>query len=96
MSSPAFDITTRLADLVEAAAKQGPQVVTKEGAETAVILSIDDWKLIRAGEGWRLQLPKDSSDSLKDPLLDPNGPHDIYIPPAGAINIVRPSSSNSQ
>ena len=51
MSSTAFDIcTTRLADLVEAAAKTGPQVVTKDGSETAVIVSINDWKLI---SGWR-------------------------------------------
>jgi prevent-host-death family protein len=84
MSSPDFDITTRLADLVEAAAKTGPQVVTKDGSETAVIVSINDWKLIRAGESWKVKLPEDASKpSLKDPLLDPNGPHDIYIPPRG-------------
>lgn len=84
MPSPAFDITTRLADLVDAAAKQGPQVVTKDGSETAVIVSINDWKLIRAGEAWRVNLPEDTSKPiLKDPLLDPNGPKDIYIPPRG-------------
>jgi prevent-host-death family protein len=84
MSSTAFDITTRLADLVEAAGKDGPQVLSKDGVETAVLISINDWKLIRAGETWKLRLPEDASKpSMKDPLLDPDGPHDIYIPPRG-------------
>lgn len=91
MSSTAFDITTRLADLVEAAARTGPQVVTKDGSETAVIVSIEDWKLIRAGESWKVRLPEDASKpSLQDPLLDPNGPHDIYIPPRGRFRLRKP------
>ena len=73
MSTTAFDITTQLAALVEAAAKEGPQIVTKDGVETAVLLSITEWK--------RLQ-PAVKTSSV-DPLLDPNGPHDIYIPPRG-------------
>jgi prevent-host-death family protein len=73
MSSPAFDITTRLADLVEAAAKEGPQVVTKDGVETAVLVSITEWKRLQPAEG----------APLADPLLDPKGPHDIYIPLRG-------------
>ena len=80
MSSPAFDIKTQLSDLVETTLKEGPQVVTKDGVETAVLVSIEDWKHLKAGQPWKLPLDP-SARSLKDILLDPNGPHDIYIPP---------------
>ncbi len=82
MSSATFDIPTQLADLVEAAAKDGPQILAKDGVEAAVLVSIEDWKHIRSGELWKLP-PDPSRRSLKDVLLDPNGPHDIYIPPRG-------------
>jgi len=73
MSSPASDITTQLSDLVETALKEGPQVVLKDGVETAVLISIEDWK----------HLQKSNRHHAIDPLTDPNGPHDIYIPPRG-------------
>ena len=80
MSSPAFDIKTQLSDLVESALKEGPQVVTKDGVETAVLVSIEDWKRLNPGADSNPIPPR---RSLKDILLDPNGPHDIYIPPRG-------------
>jgi prevent-host-death family protein len=70
ISSPAFDIKTQLSDLVETALKQGPQVVTKDGVETAVLVSIEDWKHLKAGQPWKLP-PDPSARSLKDILLDP-------------------------
>ncbi len=72
MSSPAFDITSPLSDLVEATLKEGPQVVTKDGVETAVLISIEDWKRLKTGN--QQKLPSASSRSLKDVLLDPDGP----------------------
>jgi antitoxin Phd len=89
MSSPAFDIPIQLAGLVEAAAKDGPQVLAKDGVEAAVLISIEDWKHIKAGELWKLP-PDPSRRSLKEILLDPNGPHDIYIPPRGRYRRRKP------
>lgn len=89
MSSPVHDVATRLSDLVETTLKEGPQVVTKDGAEAAVLVSIDDWKVIKAHKAWRL--PSDPPrESLKDILLDPNGPHNIYIPPRGRFKLRPP------
>jgi prevent-host-death family protein len=82
MSSPVFDIDTRLSDLVETTLKEGPQVVIKDGVETAVLVSIEDWKNLKAGQPFGL--PSDGPRrSIKELLLDPNGPHDIYVPPRG-------------
>jgi prevent-host-death family protein len=80
MSSSAFDITAQLADLVDAASKQGPQIVTKDGVETAVLVSISEWKRLQPFAG----------KASVDPLLDPNGPHDIDIPPRGRFRLREP------
>ena len=81
MSSPAFDIATPLSDLLETTLKEGPQVISKDGVEAAVLISIEDWKHLKASEP--ASLPEAERRSLKEILLDPNGPHDIYIPPRG-------------
>ena len=46
-------------------------MVTRRGVETAVLVPIDEWKHLR--ERVRQSIP--------DPLLDPNGPHDIPFGP---------------
>ena len=88
MSSTAFDITTPLTDLVEATLKEGPQVVTKDGVETAVLVPIKDWKHLQAGQRLGAGSP---GRPLKEILLDPNGPHDIYIPPRGRYRRRKPA-----
>jgi prevent-host-death family protein len=66
-----YDAKARFSELLDAALKDGPQVVTRRGVETAVLVPIDEWK----------NLKDRAKQSIPDPLLDPNGPHDIYIPP---------------
>ena len=69
-----------MAGLLDAALKDGPQVVTRRGVETAVLVPIDEWK----------RLNGQARPSLKDILLDPNGPHDLDIPPRGRIRLRPP------
>jgi prevent-host-death family protein len=71
MTWPVYDAKARFSEFLDAAINDGPQVVTRRGVETAVLVPIDEWKKLKDG-------PK---RSLKDVLLDPNGPHDLYIPP---------------
>ncbi len=40
----------RLSEVVEKALHQGPQVITRRGAETAVVLSMDDYRKMRQPE----------------------------------------------
>jgi prevent-host-death family protein len=71
MAWQVYDAKARFSEFLDTALKDGPQVVTRRGVETAVLVSIDEWKRL-----------KDRSKSpVPDPLLDPNGPHDLYIPP---------------
>jgi len=68
---PVYDAKARFSELLDAALKDGPQVVTRRGVETAVLVPIGEWK----------QLKAQARPSIKDVLLDPNGPHDIHLPP---------------
>ena len=68
---PVYDAKARFSEFLETALKKGPQVVTRRGVETAVLVPIDEWKRLKG----------EKRESLKDVLLDPNGPHDLYIPP---------------
>ncbi len=40
----------RLSEVVDKALDQGPQVITRRGAETAVVLSMDDYRRMRRPE----------------------------------------------
>ena len=40
----------RLSEVVDKALNQGPQVITRRGAETAVVLSMDDYRRLRQPE----------------------------------------------
>ncbi len=73
MSWKVYDAKARFSEFLDAALSKGPQIVTKRGVETAVLLPIDEWK--------RLKSEKETiSAPFIDPLTDPNGPHDLYIP----------------
>lgn len=70
MAWQVYDAKARFSELLDTALKDGPQVVTRRGVEAAVLVPIDEWKRLKD----RVKPP------FPDPLLDPNGPHDI--PPA--------------
>jgi prevent-host-death family protein len=64
------DAKARFSELLETTLREGPQVVTRRGVEAAILVPIDEWKRLRQGV-----------ESFVDPLTDPSGPHDLYIPP---------------
>ncbi|HUA91380.1 MAG TPA: type II toxin-antitoxin system Phd/YefM family antitoxin [Terracidiphilus sp.] len=68
---PVYDAKARFSELLDAALKDGPQIVSRRGVETAVLVPIDEWERLKG----------EKRESIKDILLDPNGPHDLLIPP---------------
>jgi prevent-host-death family protein len=66
-----FDAKARFSEFLDSALNEGPQVLTRRGVETAVLVPIDEWK----------RLQNEAKRAVPDPLLDPNGPHDLFIPP---------------
>ena len=71
MTWPVYDAKARFSELLDAAVEQGPQIISRRGVETAVVVPIEEWK--------RLQIA--TRHLAVDPLTDPNAPHDLYIPP---------------
>jgi antitoxin Phd len=41
------DAKARFSEFLDAAVKKGPQIVTRRGVETAVLLPIDQWKRLQ-------------------------------------------------
>jgi antitoxin Phd len=74
MAWQVYDAKARFSELLEVTLKDGPQIVTRRGVETAVLVPIDEWKRLKAG----------ARPSLKEILLDPGGPRfENIVPPRG-------------
>lgn len=65
------DAKARFSELLEASLAEGPQIVTKRGVETAVILSIEEWR----------RLERTARPDLKQLLLSPEARTDTLTPP---------------
>jgi antitoxin Phd len=79
---PVYDAKARFSELLDATIKEGPQIVSKRGVETAVLVPINEWKRLKA----------QARPTLKEILLNPNGPRfdDDFIPPRGRFRLTRP------
>jgi antitoxin Phd len=82
MSWQVYDAKARFSEFLETTLKEGPQVLTRRGVETAVLVPIEEWRHMKD----RAKL------SIPDPLLDPNGPHNIPLPPERPVLKLRPFS----
>jgi prevent-host-death family protein len=71
---PVQDAKARFSEFLEACIKEGPQVVTKRGAEAAVLVPVDEWRRLKANA--RL--------SIKQLLLSEVGRTDALTPLRGA------------
>ena len=65
------DAKAKFSEFLEASLAEGPQIVTKRGVETAVLLSIEQWR----------RLEKMTKPSLKELLLAPEARTDALTPP---------------
>jgi prevent-host-death family protein len=70
MSWSVQDAKARFSELLEASRKEGPQIVTKRGIETAVVVPIEEWR----------RLQERPRPSLKDLLLAPEPRFELEIP----------------
>ncbi|MFA6920709.1 MAG: type II toxin-antitoxin system Phd/YefM family antitoxin [Gallionella sp.] len=70
---PVQDAKSRFSELLEACVNEGPQLVTRRGAETAVLIHINEWK----------RLSNAARPSLKSLLLSDIGRADFELPPRG-------------
>jgi prevent-host-death family protein len=70
------DAKARFSEFLDTALKKGPQVVTRRGVETAVLVPIEEWnRLLRAAR-----------PSLKDLLLAPDARTETLVPERGRLH----------
>ena len=67
MTWPVQNAKARFSELLEVAEHEGPQVVTRRGVETAVVVPIDEWR----------RLQHRARPTLKDLLLAPEPRFDL-------------------
>ena len=67
---PVQDAKARFSELLSACLSDGPQLVSKRGAEAAVLVSITQWR----------RLQQSAQPSLKELLLAPDARSNIPIP----------------
>ncbi|SEB01035.1 prevent-host-death family protein [Thiothrix caldifontis] len=67
------DAKSRFSEFLDACLANGPQVVTRRGAEAAVLVPVDVWKRLQAA----------AKPSLKDLLLSDSGRGDLVLPERG-------------
>ena len=70
---PVQDAKARFSELLNACVSEGPQVVTRRGTETAVLVPIDEWRRLQAA----------ARPSLKQWLLTDSARTDRLVPERG-------------
>jgi antitoxin Phd len=68
---PVQEAKARFSEFLEACITDGPQMVTKRGAEAAVLVPVEEWRRLQAA----------ARPSLKELLLSDFGRTDFLTPP---------------
>lgn len=70
---PVQDAKARFSEMLETCLREGPQVVTKRGADAAVLVPAADWQ----------RLKRAAKPTLKELLLTDNARGELNVPPRG-------------
>jgi prevent-host-death family protein len=70
---PVQDAKARFSEFLDACLIEGPQLVTRRGAETAVLVPVDEWRRLQAA----------ARPSLKQLLLSDQARTDVLVPARG-------------
>ena len=70
---PVQDAKSKFSELLDTTLAEGPQIVTKRGVETAVLVPIEEWR----------KLERMTRQNLKELLLTPEARTEDLVPPRG-------------
>ncbi len=76
------DAKARFSELLDDCVREGPQLVTKRGVDSAMLVPIDTWN----------RLQHRASPTLKQLLLS-DGPRDLHVPQRGRLKRRSPSQA---
>jgi len=72
---PVQDAKARFSEFLDTCLSDGPQMVTKRGAEAAVLVPVDEWRRLQAS----------ARPTLKDLLLSNENRFELTVPARGAL-----------
>jgi prevent-host-death family protein len=72
-SWPVQDAKARFSELLDTCLKEGPQIVTKRGADAAVLVPVNDWR----------RLQQAAKPTLKELLLSDGARGELELPKRG-------------
>lgn len=78
---PVQDAKARFSELLDACLAEGPQLVTRRGAEAAVLVPVVEWRRLQAA----------SRPSLKELLLADRARADLVMPTRGRARRRKPT-----
>lgn len=81
-SWPVQDAKARFSELLDTCLKEGPQMVTKRGADAAVLAPVSDWR----------RLQQSARPTLKELLLTSSPRGDLIAPRRGRLRRRRPDA----
>ena len=70
---PVQDAKARFSEMLETCLREGPQVVTKRGADAAILVPTADWQ----------RLERAAKPTLKELLLTDDARGELNVPPRG-------------
>jgi prevent-host-death family protein len=70
---PVQDAKARFSEMLETCLREGPQLVTKRGAEAAVLVPATDWQRLKHA----------ATPTLKELLLSDHARGELNVPPRG-------------
>jgi antitoxin Phd len=70
---PVQDAKARFSELLDTCLREGPQLVTRRGLDSAVLVPLDEWR----------RLQREATPSLKTLLLQDRARADLVIPARG-------------
>lgn len=79
---PVQDAKSRFSELLDACISEGPQIVSRRGTETAVLVPIAEWRRLHSA----------ARPSLKSLLLTDDGRTDLLLPKRGSARRRSPVS----
>lgn len=79
---PVQDAKARFSEFLDACLTQGPQLVTRRGAEAAVLVPVAEWRRLQSA----------ARPSLKQLLLSDQARTDLIVPPRGQAQRRKPEA----
>ena len=79
-SWPVQDAKARFSELLDSCLKEGPQIVTRRGADAAVLVSLKEWE----------RLQRTAKPTLKELLLTDDARADLDLPERGRLRRRQP------